>query len=43
MVHTCKKCSDISEVTSGGRAEIENVKIDKPSESQYHLHQRMLL
>ena len=27
-VHRCKKYSQISEVTSGGRAEIENVKND---------------
>ncbi len=26
-VHGCKKCTDIWKVTSGGRAEIENVKI----------------
>ncbi len=25
MVSKCKKCSDIPKVTSGGRAEIENV------------------
>ena len=43
MVHRCKKCSDISEVTSGGRAEIENVKNDRSSDLQCHLHQQMLL
>ncbi len=42
MVHWCKKCSDISEVTSGGRAEIENVKNDTPSDMQFHLCQQML-
>ena len=29
MVHRYKKSSDISEVTSGGRAENENVENDK--------------
>ena len=43
MVHTCKKCGDISEVTSGGRAEIENVKNDRPSDWQANLRQQMLL
>ncbi len=43
MVHRCKKCSDISEVTSGGRAEIENVKNDRPSNWHVHLRQQMLL
>ncbi len=43
MVHRCKKCSEISEVTSGGRAEIENVKNDRPSDLQSHLRQQMLL
>ena len=31
MVHRYKKCSDILEVTSGDRAEIENVKNDRAS------------
>ncbi len=35
MVHRCKKRSDISKVTSGGRAEIENVKNDRPSDFQF--------
>ena len=43
MVHRCKKCSEISEVTSGSRAEIENVKNDRSSDLQCHLHQQMLL
>ncbi len=43
MLHRCKKCSDISEVTSGGRAEIENVKNDRPSDVHFHLCQQMLL
>ncbi len=43
MVHRCKKCSDISEVTSGGRAEIENMKNDRPSGWQANLRQQMLL
>ncbi len=43
MVHRCEKCGDISEVTSGGRAEVENVKNDRPSDLQFHLHQQMLL
>ncbi len=43
MFHTYKKCSNISEVTSGGRAEIENVKNDRPSDSQFYLRQQMLL
>ncbi len=43
MVHRCKKCSDISEVTSGGRAAIENVKNDRPSDLQCHFLQQMLL
>ncbi len=43
MVHRCKKCSDISEVTSGGRGEIGNVKNDRLSEFQFHLCQQMLL
>ncbi len=29
IVHRCKNCSHISEVTSGGRAEIEDVKNDR--------------
>ncbi len=43
MVHRCKKGNDISEVTSGGRAEIENVKNDRPSDLQSDLRQQMLL
>ncbi len=43
MVHRCKKYSDISEVTSGGRAEIENVKNDRPSDLHFNLRQQMLL
>ena len=43
MVHRCKKCSDPSEVTSGGTAEIENVKNDRPSDLEFHLRQQMLL
>ncbi len=43
MGHRCKKCSDIPEVTSGGRAEIEKVKNDKLSDLQVHLRQQMLL
>ncbi len=43
MVHRYKKCSDIFKVTSGGRAEIENVKNDQPSDVQFHLCQQMLL
>ena len=43
MVHRCKKCSDISEVTSGGRAEIENMKNYRLSDMQLHLHYQMLL
>ncbi len=43
MGHRCKKCSDIPQVTSGGRAEIEDVKNDRPSDLQSHLHQQMLL
>ena len=43
MVHRCKKCSDISEVTSSGTAEIENVKNDRPSDLQCLLCQQMLL
>ena len=43
MLYRCKKCSDISEVTSGDRAEIENVKIDRPSDWHAHLPQQMLL
>ncbi len=31
MVHRYKMCSDILKVTSGGKAEIENVKNDKSS------------
>ena len=38
-----KKCSDISEVTSGVRAEIGNMKNDRPSDLQLHLRQQMLL
>ena len=33
----------ISEVTSGGRVEIENVKNDRPSDVHFHLRQQMLL
>ncbi len=43
MVHRSKKCSDISEVTPGGSAEIENVKNDRPSDLHFHLRQQMLL
>ena len=43
MVHRCKKCRHISEVTSGGRAEIENMKNDSPSDWQANLLQQMLL
>ena len=43
MFHRCKKCGDISELTSGGRAEIENVKNDRPSDLQLYLHQQILL
>ncbi len=43
MVHRYKKCSDISEVTSGGRAEIENVENDMVSELPFHPRQQMLL
>ncbi len=32
MVYRYLNCSDISEVTSGGRAEIENVENDKVSD-----------
>ena len=42
MVHRCKKCGDISDVTSGGIAEIENVKNDRPSGFHFHLRQQML-
>ena len=37
MVHRCKKCSDISEVTYGGRAEIEKVKNDRASDLPFQL------
>ncbi len=41
MVHRCKKCSHISEVTSGGRGEIENVKNDIASDLSFEFcHQR---
>ncbi len=43
MVHRYKKCSDISEVTFGGRGEIENVKNDRLSDLHFHLRQQMLL
>ncbi len=43
MVHRYKKCSDILEVTSGGRAEIENIENDKVSDLPFHLRQQMLL
>ena len=43
MVHRCEKCDDISELTSGGRAEIENVKNDRPSDLQLNLRQQILL
>ncbi len=34
MVHRYEKRSDILKVTSGGRAQIKNVKNDKPSDVQ---------
>ena len=40
IVHRCKKCSDISEVTSGGRAEL---KMWKMTGWHVHLCQHMLL
>ncbi len=43
MVHRCKKCDDISKLTSGGRAEIKNVKSDRPSDLHFNLCQHMLL
>ena len=43
MVHRYKKYIDILKVTSGGRAEIENVKNDQPSDNHIHLRQQMLL
>ncbi len=43
MVHRCKKCGDISEVTSGGRAEVESVKNCRPLDLQFHLRQQMLI
>ncbi len=43
MVHRCKECGDISKVTSGRRAEIENVKNDRPSDLHFHLRHQMLL
>ncbi len=43
MVHRYKMCSNILKVTSGGRAEIENVENDQPSDLQFHLRQQMLL
>ena len=43
MVHRWKKYSEISEVTSGGGAEIENVKNDRLSDLHFHLRQQMLL
>ncbi len=43
MVHRYKKWSDILNVTSGGRAEIENVKNDQSVDLQFHLRQQMLL
>ena len=42
MVHRRKKCTDISELTSGGRAEIENVKNDMLPVLQFNLCQQML-
>ena len=43
MVIRYKKCSDISELTSGGRAEIEIVENDKGSDLQFDLCKQMLL
>ncbi len=45
MVHRCKKYSDISKVTYGGRGEIDHVKNDRLSNSDLHFHlrQQMLL
>ena len=42
MVDRCKKSSDISEDTSGGKAEIENVDNYRPSDMQFHLHRQIL-
>ena len=42
MVHWCKKCVDISKVTYGGRAKIENVKNDMLSDLHFNLRQQML-
>ena len=43
-VHRCNKCSDISEVTSGNRAEIANLKVCHFSHFQFQVcHQRSLL
>ncbi len=35
MVYRYKMCSDFLKVTSGGRAEIEDVKNDKPADLQF--------
>ena len=43
MLYRCKKYINISEVTSDGRAEIENVKNDGASGLQSHLCHQMLL
>ena len=43
MVYRSKKSSDISEVTSGGRTEIKNVKNDRPSDLHFHVLQQTLL
>ena len=43
MVHRCQKCSDIWTVTSGGWAEIENVKKCRPSDFQFQLSHQMAL
>ncbi len=43
MAHRYKKCSDNFKVTSGHRAEVENVKNNQPLDFQCHLRQQMLL
>ncbi len=43
MIHGCRECGDISEVASGGRAEIEIVRGGMPLDLPFHLCQRMLL
>ena len=44
MVFSCKKCIDIQKVTSGGRAEMANLKLCHFSHFQFHqCHQRSLL